>query len=101
MRISKAKQGKVDEIIVKGCSLIDCGYVELGDYPEQENSDAELAERITRDASGEEMERADVARSFLDVGEMSEKIWERFVKGAKVYLDGRIEVGWNYGDENE
>ncbi len=40
-----------------------------------------LVERIERDADGEARERADVARSFLDVGEMTEEIWERFVKG--------------------
>lgn len=68
---------------------------------EQEISDAGLAERIDRDADGEARERADVARSFLDVGEMSEEIWERFVKGALVYPDGRIEIRWNFGDEME
>lgn len=45
---------------------------------EQEISDAGLAERIERDADDEARERADVARSFLDVGEMTEEIWERF-----------------------
>ena len=40
-----------------------------------------LVERIERDADGEARERADVARSFLDVGEMTEEIWERFVEG--------------------
>ena len=64
---------------------------------EQEISDAGLAERIDRDADGEARERADVARSFLDVGEMTEGIWEQFVKGACVYPDGRIEVRWNFG----
>lgn len=68
---------------------------------EQEISDAGLAERIDRDADGEAREWADVARSFLDVGEMSEEIWERFVKWARVYPDGRIEVRWNFGDEME
>lgn len=68
---------------------------------EREISDAGLAERIERDADGEARERADVTRSFLDVGEMTEEIWERFVKGAMVYPDGRIEVQWNFGDEME
>ena len=54
-----------------------------------------------KDADGEARERADVARSFLDVGEMSEEIWERFVAGARVFPDGRIEVEWNFGDEME
>lgn len=36
---------------------------------------------MDRDADGEARERMDAARSFLDVGEMSEEIWERFVKG--------------------
>ena len=66
---------------------------------EQEISDAGLAERIDRDADSEARERADVARSFLNVGEMTEGIWERFVKGACVYPDGRIEIRWNFGDE--
>lgn len=68
---------------------------------EREISGAELAERIARDADGEAKERADVARSFLDVGEMSDEVWERFVKGARVFPDGRIEVEWNFGDEME
>lgn len=66
---------------------------------EQEILDAGLAERMDRDVDGEAREQADVARSFLDVGEMTEEIWERFVKGALVYPDGRIEVWWNFGDE--
>ena len=35
------------------------------------------------------------------VGEMTEEIWERFVKAACVYPDGRIEVRWNFEDEME
>ena len=65
---------------------------------EQEISDAGLAERIDRDADGEARERADVARSFLDMGEMTEEIWERFVKAARVYPDGRIEIQWNFNE---
>lgn len=68
---------------------------------EQEISDAGLAGRIDRDADSEARERADVARSFLDVGEMTEEIWRRFVKAACVYPDGRIEIRWNFGDEME
>ncbi len=59
------------------------------------------AERIDRDADGEVRERADVARSFLDVGEMTEEIWGQFVKAACVYPDGRIEIQWDFGDEME
>ena len=73
------------------------GYDAEIERMEREVSDAELAERIAREAR----ERADVARSFLDVGEMSEEIWERFVAGARVFPDGRIEVEWNFGDEME
>lgn len=68
---------------------------------EREVSDAELVERIARETDGEARERVDVARSFLDVGVMSEEIWERFVAGARVFPDGRIEVEWNFGDEVE
>ena len=75
------------------------GYDEEIARLEQEILDAGLTERIERDADGEARERADAARSFLDVGEMSEEIWERFVKGACVYSDGRIEIRWNFGDE--
>lgn len=42
-----------------------------------------------------------MARSFLDVGEMTEEIRERFVKGAQVCPDGKIEVCWDFGDEME
>lgn len=66
---------------------------------EQEISDVGLAERMERDVDGEARERADVARSFLDVGEMTEEIWERFMKAACVYPNGRIEVRWDFGDE--
>ena len=77
------------------------GYDAEIERMEREVSDAELAERIAREADGEARERADVARSFLDVGEMSEEIWERFVAGARMFPDGRIEVEWNFGDEME
>ena len=65
---------------------------------EREISDVGLAERMERDVDGEARERADVARSFLDVGEMTDEIWERFVKGAMVYPDGRIEIRWNFDE---
>ena len=80
------------EAFLEGKKGYDAEIVRL----EQEISDAGLAERIDRDADGEARERADVARSFLDVGEMSEEIWERFVKWARVYPDGRIAVKWNF-----
>ena len=60
-----------------------------------------MREAAAQDVDGEARERADVARSFLDVGEMTEEIWERFVKAACVYPDGRIEIRWNFGDEME
>ncbi len=41
---------------------------------------------------------ADAARSFLDVEEMTEEIWERFVKEALVYPDGRMEIHWKFDD---
>lgn len=68
---------------------------------EEEIAAVRAAERAAGDADGEARERADVARSFLDVEEMSEEIWERFVKGARVFPGGRIEVEWNFGDEVE
>lgn len=80
------------EAFLEGKKGYDAEIVRL----EQEISDAGLAERIDRDADGEARERADVARSFLDVGEMSEEIWERFVKWARVYPDGRIALKWNF-----
>lgn len=71
------------------------GYDEEIERLERDISDAGLAER----AVGEVQERADVARSFLDLGEMTEEIWGQFVKAACVYPDGRIEIQWNFGDE--
>jgi len=66
---------------------------------ERRVSDAGMAEQLSRDADDEARERADAARSFLDVDEMSEEIWERFVKEALVYPDGRMEIQWNFEDE--
>ncbi len=77
--------------MVKDC---ECRQVVLG----------ELKRKLRRVLDEEELrleKRADVARSFLNVGEMTEEIWEQFVKGACVYPDGRIEVWWNFGDEME
>ena len=60
--------------------------------PELEEVRAVLAEKANA---------GHVARSFLDMDEMPEEIWERFVKAACVYPDGRIEIRWNFGDEME
>lgn len=66
---------------------------------EQRVSDAGMAEQLSRDADDEARERADAARSFLDADEMTEEIWERFVKEAFIYPDGRMEIHWNFEDE--
>lgn len=65
---------------------------------EEEIAAVRAAERAAGDADGKARERADAARSFLDVEEMSEEIWERFVKEARVFPEGRIEICWNFNE---
>ena len=38
-------------------------------------------------------------RSFLDITEMTEEIWERFIKHVVVYPGNRMEIRWNFEEE--
>lgn len=49
-------------------------------------------------AAGQGEEENEV-KSFLDVTEMTEEIWKRFVKDVRVFPDKRIEIEWNFGEE--
>jgi hypothetical protein len=40
----------------------------------------------------------DEARSFLDVEEMTEAIWEKFVEVVYLYPEMRMEIVWKFED---
>lgn len=63
---------------------------------EQRISDAQMVERLERDAGNEAKEKAAAAKSFLDITEMTDEIWEKFVRDVFLYLGGRMEIQWNF-----
>lgn len=62
---------------------------------EQRISDASMAESLTSDD-----EKVEVAKSFLDIKTMTDEIWVKFLKDVFVYPGGRMEIHWNFDDEN-
>lgn len=63
---------------------------------EQKISDAQMADKLSRDSSGEAREKVEKAKSFLDIKQMTDEIWEKFVKDVFVYPGGRMEIQWNF-----
>lgn len=63
---------------------------------EQRISDAQMVERLERDAGDEAKEKAAAAKSFLDITEMTDEIWEKFVRDVFLYPGGRMEIQWNF-----
>ena len=68
---------------------------------EQRLSDANMNELLLREAEDDARAKADMAKSFLDVEVMTDEIWEKFLQDVFVYPDGRMEIYWNFDDENE
>lgn len=68
---------------------------------EQRLSDANMNDLLLREAEDDAREKADMAKSFLDVEVMTDEIWEKFLQDVFVYPDGRMEIYWNFDDENE
>lgn len=68
---------------------------------EQRLSDANMREMLSKEAEDDAREKAEMAKSFLDVKVMTDEIWEEFLQDVFVYPDGRMEVHWNFDDENE
>ena len=68
------------------------------DALEQKLSDASMAEQLARDSDDEVAEKIEMAKSFLDVTEMTEEMWEKFVKDVFLYPGGRMEIHWNFED---
>ena len=68
---------------------------------EQRLSDVNMNELLLREAEDDARAKVDMAKSFLDVEVMTDEIWEKFLQDVFVYPDGRMEIYWNFDDENE
>jgi DNA invertase Pin-like site-specific DNA recombinase len=87
----KLADRQIDRENFKACKAeIDSRIAEL----EQRIDDARVREALIEETRG----RADVARSFLDVEEMTEAIWEKFVEVVYLYPEMRMEIVWKFED---
>lgn len=77
----KAKKAKQDEVIAD---------------LEQKISDAKMAERLVTDEADEAKEKIETAKSFLDLKDMTEDAWEKFIDDVIVYPDYRMEIHWSF-----
>ena len=41
-------------------------------------------------------ERIEEMKSFLNINEMTEEVWDRFVEKVVVFPDKRLEIHWNF-----
>ncbi len=60
-----------------------------------------MAEQLAKDSDDEAAEKIETVKSFLEVTEMTEEMWEKFVEDVFLYPDGRMEIHWGFGDETE
>lgn len=65
---------------------------------EQKLSDASMAEQLAKDSDYEAAEKIETAKSFLEIAEMTEEMWEKFVNDVFLYPGGRMEIHWNFED---
>lgn len=63
---------------------------------EHKISDARMAERLLAEEDDEAKEKTDTARNFLDLKNMTEEAWEKFVDDVIVYPGNRIEIHWSF-----
>lgn len=74
------------------------GYDEEIAGLEEQISDARMAERLAAEAGEDAREKVETAKSFLDLKEMSEEAWDKFVEEVRVFPDYRIEIRWKFGE---
>lgn len=63
---------------------------------EQKLSDARMAQRLVADAHDEAKEKIETAKNFLDLKEMNEDAWEKFIDDVILYPDYRMEIHWSF-----
>lgn len=63
---------------------------------EQKISDAKMAQRLVADEHDEAKEKIEMAKSFLDLKNMTEEAWEKFIDDVIVYPDYRMEIHWSF-----
>ena len=63
---------------------------------EQKISDARMAARLVSDADDEAKEKIETAKNFLDLKNMTEEAWEKFIDDVIVYPDYRMEIHWSF-----
>jgi len=66
---------------------------------EQKISDARMAEQLTAESDEAAKSRVKTAKSFLDLKEMTEDAWEKFVEKVIVFPEYRIEIHWRFEEE--
>ena len=65
---------------------------------EQKISDARMAERLVSDTDAEAKERIETARNFLELKDMTEEAWDKFIKDVILYPNYRMEILWNFDE---
>lgn len=65
---------------------------------EQKISDVNMAAQLVRDSEEAAAERIETVESFLEVAEMTEEIWKKFVEDVFLYPGDRMEIHWNFED---
>ena len=55
-----------------------------------------MAESFSEEAGEEAREKIKTAENFLDLKDMTEEVWEKFVEEVEVFPDYRIEIRWRF-----
>ena len=65
---------------------------------EEQISDARMVESISKEDGDEAREKIETAEDFLDLKDMTEEVWEKFVEEVDVFPDYRIKIRWRFGE---
>lgn len=63
---------------------------------EKKIADEKLAEKMLEESGNDARSRIAAAKNFLELEEMTEEMWEKFVKDVYVYPGERLDIQWNF-----
>lgn len=65
---------------------------------EKKLTDARLVQKMLEEAASESRDRAEAAKSIIGFDEMTDEIWEKFIKDVYVYPGERLDIQWNFDE---
>ena len=65
---------------------------------EKKLTDARLEQKMMEEAASESRDKTEAAKSIIGFEEMTDEIWEKFIKDVYVYPGERLDIQWNFDE---